>query len=495
MDTTKYKFHKLTPSRDTKLKIYAEALDFVFRDHDLKNIAITGAYSSGKSSMLETYKVANKDKKFIHISLAHFESVTSGSMKLKDNSQKIGDNTKDIKEKDPNKKFEADIKSVEGKILNQLIHQIDTKEIPQTNFKIKHPFSIKRTITTSIIFTMFMAFLIFLFNRNRWIVFANGIEQAWLKFVLSPTTSDWFAVACIGVCGLVFLSGLFNILKTQHNKNIFKKLSVQGNEIEIFENDEDSFFDKHLNEVLYLFRNSKADAIVFEDMDRYNSNQIFEKLREINYLLNNNSNSTLKEKTKILKYVEKLKQKFLNKRFQNESIKTFRFFYLLRDDIFTSKDRTKFFDFIIPIVPIIDGANSYDKFIQYFKEGNILEQFDSSFLQEISMYIDDMRLLKNIYNEYQVYYDRIQGTTKLNCNKLLGMVVYKNLFPRDFSELQLGKGYVFCLFRQKEKFIEVEIKNINKQIENINSILIRAEQEQLNDLNELDALFGLATPF
>jgi len=55
---------------------------------------------------------------------------------------------------------------------------------------------------------------------------------------------------------------------------------------------------------------------------------------------------------------------------------------------------------------------------------------------------------KNIYNEYCVYHDRIQGT-ELSNNKLLGMIAYKNLFPRDFSELQLGKGYVFCLFRNK----------------------------------------------
>lgn len=152
---------------------------------------------------------------------------------------------------------------------------------------------------------------------------------------------------------------MYNLLKLQHNKNLLRKLSVQGNEIEIFENDVDSFFDKHLNEVLYLFRNTDANAIVFEDMNRYNSNQIFEKLREINYLLNNSPNDS-----------------------EN---KIFRFFYLLRDDIFTSKDRTKFFDFIIPIVPVIDGANSYDKFIEYFRDGGILRDFDSSFLQEILM--------------------------------------------------------------------------------------------------------------
>ena len=30
--------------------------------------------------------------------------------------------------------------------------------------------------------------------------------------------------------------------------------------------------------------------------------------------------------------------------------KPLRFFYLVRDDIFVSKDRTKFFDYIVPIL-------------------------------------------------------------------------------------------------------------------------------------------------
>lgn len=57
----------------------------------------------------------------------------------------------------------------------------------------------------------------------------------------------------------------------QKNKNIFRKLNFQGNEIEIFEDCDDSYFDKYLNEVLYLFENANADAIVFEDIDRFNA--------------------------------------------------------------------------------------------------------------------------------------------------------------------------------------------------------------------------------
>jgi hypothetical protein len=165
------------------------------------------------------------------------------------------------------------------------------------------------------------------------------------------------------------------LIKAQKNKNIFRKISLQGNEIEIFEEQNDSYFDKYLNEVLYLFENVEADVIVFEDMDRFNASRIFERLREVNTLVN----------------IQRKKE-------QGDNYIPLRFFYLLRDDIFISKDRTKFFDYIIPIVPIVDSSNSYEQFLKHLKEGNLLDKFDQSFLQSLSLYVDDMRILKNIYN-------------------------------------------------------------------------------------------------
>ncbi len=237
---------------------------------------------------------------------------------------------------------------------------------------------------------------------------------------------------------IVILSrAIFTIIWAQKNRNIFKKLNFQGNEIEIFEENDDSYFDKYLNEVLYLFENSDADVIIFEDMDRYHVHQIFEKLREINTLINNKR--TLERNTPL------------------------RFFYLLRDDMFVSKDRTKFFDFIIPTVPVVDGSNSYDQFIKHFKQGGIFELFDRDFLQGLSLYIDDMRILKNIYNEFVIYHNRIQSI-ELSNNKLLAIITYKNIFPKDFGDLQLSLGFVHTLFENKTEHVLKELKNIDNQM-------------------------------
>ena len=72
MDPNKYNFQKLTPIKNTELKIYKDAIDFVFHEVELKNVAITGPYSAGKSSVVETYKNVHPEINFLHISLAHF---------------------------------------------------------------------------------------------------------------------------------------------------------------------------------------------------------------------------------------------------------------------------------------------------------------------------------------------------------------------------------------------------------------------------------------
>ncbi len=446
MNTKHYNFQKLTPIKNADLTIYVDALNFVFQESDLKNIAVTGPYSAGKSSIIESYKSKQPNKKFLNISLAHFESVENGSARI--DTARI--DTADFED------IQSSNATLEGKILNQLIHQINANKIPQSQFKVKRKISKIRIWLTSLLFTIFILMMSYLIGFNSWHHFVQNLSDTWLKSKLSFSIKDssLFYAGVIGIC--IFMYALYGLIKIQYNRNMFRKVSVQGNEIEIFADADESFFDKYLNEVLYLFENAEVEVIVFEDIDRFNNNQIFEKLREINLLVNKKSN------------------------------KVIRFLYLLRDDIFASKDRTKFFDFIIPIVPVVDGSNSYDQFIAHFKEANIFKDFEESFLQGLSLYIDDMRILKNIYNEYIIYHARIQST-ELNCNRLLAVVTYKNIFPRDFSELQVGKGFVYNLFENKSKFIEVELKRLDTEIEKHQKEIRAAENEMLASIDELDA--------
>lgn len=429
-------FEKLTPISDSDLGIYEDALDFVFKNNDIRNVAISGAYGAGKSSVLESYKRKHSEQKYVHISLAHFSETS---------------------ESDCNESVKESV--LEGKILNQLIHQIPPDRIPQTNFKVKKTSKKgKWLLSTLLLLSLFVSILAFKYSID-WKAIVESIQSEWMKKMLLYTTTSGarivFGIIAFSIIGFF----LYKIIQIQINNHFFQRINIKGNEIEIFEKTEESYFDKYLNEVLYLFENVDADIIAFEDMDRFDANRIFERLREVNTLANL---QRTKERKDVL-----------------------RFFYLLRDDIFVSKDRTKFFDYIIPIIPVVDSSNSYDQFILHLKKNDIFEQFDESFLQGLSLYVDDMRLLKNICNEFLVFCSRL-NTTELDYNKMLALIVYKNLFPRDYSDLQLNKGFVFTIFQNKETFATKEKEEILLRIKNIEERVNRAYKEFLQSKEELN---------
>ena len=462
MAKDEYHFERLTPINDIELKVYEDAINYVFENQDIKNVAISGAYSAGKSSVLESYKKKHSELKFLHISLAHFQSPD------------LEEETEYADQKDHEEKGRVKESVLEGKILNQLIHQIPSDKISQTNFRVKRKIKRLDIAKSAVIILMLVLMILYFVFFKSWGNYVLSLPDNILKTILSYTISQ-YSLLISGII-LTILLGIviYGVVKIQKNKNVFRKLNFQGNEIEIFEESNDSYFDKYLNEVLYLFENAEVDAIVFEDMDRFNVNSIFERLREVNTLVN-------------IRLQKDNNKKFrLNIWLRKDNKKIIRFFYLLRDDIFVSKDRTKFFDYIIPVVPVLDSSNSYDQFLDLLKKGGILQLFDNNFLQGLSLYIDDMRLLKNIYNEFVIYYNRI-NTTELDCNKMLAMITYKNLFPRDFSELQLNQGFVFTLFNKKDEFIADEIEEIENQIEEIQKKIKCLNDEHLISTRELSA--------
>ena len=439
------KFQRLTPTSEVDLSGYEEAMEYVFSKPDIRNIAISGAYSSGKSSVIESYKKRYSDRSFLHISLAHFRSLDSS-----DDDQETPVN---ISENDNQETV------IEGKILNQLIQQIPSNNIPQTNFQIKRDVEKRSVVLLTVGILMFIVALFRIIKAEMWDNLVFGMNDGCVKNLLSYTTGTSNTV----ICGLVLfiLAGvaIYWVVYIQRSRNIVRKVSLKGNEIEIFSESSDSYFDKYLNEVLYLFENTNMDGIVFEDIDRFENTTIFERLREINTLT--------------------------NIRLKNKKRKVLRFFYLLRDDIFENKDRTKFFDFILPVVPVLDSNNSYNKLKDYLEEAGIYSRFDDRFLRGLCLYIDDLRVLKNIYNEFLVYEEKLNNID-LDPNKLLAIITYKNIFPRDFADLQLNKGFIYALFDSRPTLISKHVQKFEAELEEINSRFQACENEVAESMKELE---------
>lgn len=483
------KFESLLPKKDVDLSSYRDALNYAMNNDEIRNIALSGSYGSGKSSVIRSYEGHDgKEKKFLHISLAHFEEEIKE--KARESSLKESETIEEKKKPDQNnnkgeKTAQAQTRDIvnllEGKIVNQLLHQIDPKKIRQSKFHVKTDGDRSGKIRTACFFTVFAFLLFYSIGFNLWKNFVMTIPKTPLAlWSISPRTRIDAILLCFILGGIALYSAMrsYGILK------MFKKIDVKGVVgVEVFEAPDDLYFDKYLNEVLYLFEHSGADAIVFEDLDRYEVIQIFEKLKEISDLL-----YLHKQQRKAWTSVKLLGKSA--KRLQREPLVYPKFFYLIRDDVFTSSNRSKFFDFMIPVVPVVATGNACDLLEERLSQTEGEEKFNRKFLRTVSLYLPDLRLINNIVNEYTIFSNAL-GKSALNReqNNQLAIIIYKNIFPRDFERLQHGDGYVYGMLRKKKSLIMERQRELEEKREEIRQRQERAHEETLKSVDELNALF------
>ena len=76
-----------------------------------------------------------------------------------------------------------------------------------------------------------------------------------------------------------------------------------------------------------------------------------------------------------------------------------------------------------------------------------------------------MRLLINTINEFWVYKRILKKDTqdKLNDEKMMSLMIYKNSYPQDFAALEEEKGVVKEAFEQKEQLISEQEKETEEK--------------------------------
>ena len=82
-------------------------------------------------------------------------------------------------------------------------------------------------------------------------------------------------------------------------------------------------------------------------------------------------------------------------------------------------------------------------------ELEITDKNDSeTFLYQISIFIDDLRVLKNIVNEFKIYKEiHDNDNTDIDYKQLLALIIYKTLNSSDFNDLVKSKGDLYTLIK------------------------------------------------
>lgn len=501
-------------------KVYSKKLDELISDPDTNNIAVTAPYDSGKTTMLKSYfkstentytwyiretnKVIDrinkckqkvffqpnlllKIKNYEFINIPNFFNSVAGEEQSSESKEKNekGHLNSEIEKHKINTEIE-----LEKSIIEQLLYKPNTNRYPDSNLNRLRVWSKFSILCSFIYFIFVLIYFIRLFGKSSIFLWFNSLP-IWNNFI--------FQLVSVEVIGIgtwkTFNSIIHAIGRIKlHASTKMGPVELSGDT----EHDKGpviDLFNYYGDELQYYFHRNNIRVVIFEDLDRFNTPLIFQKLHELNSNLNKSGNSIT-------------------------------FIYSLKDKVFSVKGtetsaatlKAKFFDAIIPVFPIHSYRDSSKTFIReseqygfvninsedkedYFRERDKeLEEkkasgikIDDKYLKGLGLYIFDTREIKNIISETYFYFAELplkmfqeeKGGDSNAINKLLAMMVYKNECPEDFDKLASGK--------------KSKLENFINGIDNIKAVLVNEEvegnNEKINDLNsKINILKSQLTP-
>lgn len=441
-NNTQSKFKDLAPIDDAdEDDVYSDAIRFALSREKVLNIALTGPYGSGKSSIIQSF-LKSYGKPVLQISLASFvsgtEVGTEASAGTKAGSAKGGKVTR---------------QEIERSILQQMLYGADSNKLPFSRFK---------RIQSPGVGSVFKSFFMLAGILSVWYVLNKQGDIISGEFFNPVSLSNWKNYLSVSIA-LSFLWAVLHHFYVASFGLSLKSISLKDVEIKPNRDDQESILNRHLDEIIYFFQSTKYDLVVIEDLDRFDDAEIFVTLREINKLVNDNSGVR----------------------------RAVRFLYALRDDMFANTERTKFFEFIIPVIPIINTSNSIDMVLEQGKRLELEDRLDKQFLREISRYLNDLRLIQNIFNEYSIYVSELDKDEEglLDPDKLLSVLIYKNVYPKDFEELHRGKGNLSEIIGCQSELVESAEAELRKEVSDLERKLEVSERQVPSDLKELRKIY------
>ncbi|MDE7083602.1 MAG: hypothetical protein K2O89_07900, partial [Clostridia bacterium] len=418
----------------------AQILDAQVKKQGVTNIGVVATYGAGKSSAINTYlkryrKKGLRQPKHVQISLADFN---------RDENDVNSDNNNYSEN------------AIERSILQQLFYSQRKYKLPKSSINRTNKSSFWLTVgcaLLSIIFILSVIVLSFEISGNSLFKVSNS----------SIVNSIASCIATISLVITIICLAKFGYLKRVKYKDLEIAINEKGNVPKDY-----SLFNNFVNEVLYFFECINVDLVIFEDLDRLENLKIFVKLRELNTIINNSPRKANKVT----------------------------FIYAVKDSMFKDENqRAKFFEFILPIIPIMNPVTTFDNIDKMHRQ---LVSLDSSlklpeqFLKDISFYVSDMRVLKNTFNDYVIMVHKLSENSDkkltLKRENLFALALYKNLYPYDYSRLQRNEGLIpLCI--DKEKLTEYYKTDIVSRINELESEKKRIESEFLKDFEDLKLIF------
>lgn len=402
------KLQPLIPTRATKENsFYIKQLETAIRNRHIRNIALSGDYGTGKSSILLDLR-----KKYAWRGLGYVKVIsfmTLFSDKLLDN------NTENNNETDEEKR-EMIRHKVQREIFRQLFYGETPGKLGASRYsRLGRCFAWQRAV----------------------LAVALSIV---LSFCLSEQQIDTLAAWPISwrIIFCILASWIINMTVTLVAR-FLQNITIKG--VGVFAvslnfDETKSAFELMADELIYFFKRTGCRIVVIEDLDRFQDPMIYEELRQLNKLVND--------------------AKHIHHKVS--------FVYALRDSLIEKpEDRAKIFDIIVPVVPFMTTVNALDQIMKVFRIADFDYKAISEVLKILARNITDMRTIKCICNTAVTMRAKL-GDNQGNLCQVVALAAIRELYPSEYESMRKGSGLLNSVYDSFQKKRAAEIKNATKKI-------------------------------
>lgn len=394
---------------------YLNRLNEAVKNPKNRNIALTGRYGAGKSSVLERFAVDNR-LSTLKLAISTFR---------------------------PQENKESVTNRIQKELVKQIVYSASSKTLRHSQFRRPSPFPWVTTLTGAAVSVAVLgALMAFL---------------GWLPKIAGTSSEDPTFLQILSWGGFYFLlvATVFALRWMAYERLEVSDISAGGASVKLSKQSP-TYFDEYLDDIVNYFDTEGIDFVVFEDLDRFEEPKIFEALRELNTLLNNTEKRTATDQP--LRFIYAVRDSLFDELCTNVKLKT-------RDAASAETERanrTKFFDLIIPIVPFISHRNARELLTNELAPAGI-NNIDRRLINLVAQHCTDMRLLRNIRNEYLVFAERLLDSKDvapgLTSDNLFALVVYKNFHLADFENISRRKSALDRLYYYQRKIVREAISS------------------------------------
>ncbi|MDQ4110528.1 MAG: hypothetical protein M3306_05430 [Actinomycetota bacterium] len=440
---------------------YLRRLKEVVKDPRNLNIALTGRYGAGKSSVLDEFQ-AEYPRATQRLSISTLAPDTD-----------TDDTTAEARTDTTNR--------IQKEVVKHLLYGAPRRIGRSSRFSRIAVLSLPWAFMQAAMAVAAIGALLYVFGWLPDIKWTGKSQPVWVR------ASAWLGTALV-----VTLMG--TVVRVLTHGRFVSDVKAAGAAVTLAEKPQ-TFFDKYLDEIIHYFDYGSKDIVVFEDLDRFEDPKIFEALRELNTLLNDTPRRRARRRGRlpcralgqVLRWVrlyDRLDEK-LSDRWAAVILGRgvpLRFVYAVKDSLFERlgaetvqavdagdaaagetlrANRTKFFDVVVPLVPFISHRNARELLIDLLDEVGITG-IEKKLINIVAQHSTDMRLMRNICNEYLVFEERLLRSDRvapgLDPSRLFALVAYKNFHLGDFERISRRESDLDRLYGFHQDLVRASIE-------------------------------------